>query len=53
MLLRIVAPHFVAGFDTEKGYIAPIIRYMKTWSIRRIAVYCQEKGWNLTDISSY
>jgi len=46
MLLRIVAPHFVAG--VELGHrAAPIIGYMRTWTLRRIQSYCAMKGWRV------
>ena len=61
-LIRITAPHFVAGIITDAalGYndsypdepvlihkTAPILKYMKTWSINRIARYCRLKGWDV------
>jgi hypothetical protein len=39
------APHFSAGYDLETGRIAPIIKYMKDWSIEEIQEYCAKKGW--------
>jgi hypothetical protein len=47
MLIRISAPHFVAGYDMTTGNIAPIIKYMKGWSYDRILNYCNSKGWEL------
>lgn len=44
-MIRISAPHFVAGVDPSTGQAAPIIAYMRTWSIPRIVRYCQQKGW--------
>jgi hypothetical protein len=44
--LRIVAPHFVAGI-TRGGPVAPIIRYMRGWTYRRIKAYCDERGWSV------
>jgi hypothetical protein len=46
MMLRIVAPHFVAGI-VRGGLCAPIIRYMRGWTYRQIAEYCQRKGWQV------
>jgi hypothetical protein len=45
MLIRITAPHFCAGIDTERKLVAPIIRYMRDWSLTRIESYCRKKGW--------
>ena len=47
MLLRIEAPHFVAG--VEPGVCAaPIIKYMRDWSVEKIAQYCALKSWTVT-----
>jgi len=46
MMLRILAPHFVAGI-VRGGQVAPIIRYMKGWTYRRILDYCARKGWSV------
>lgn len=43
-MLRIVAPHFVAGI-VRGGQCAPIIKYMKGWTLDRIEEYCRRKGW--------
>jgi hypothetical protein len=47
MLIRITAPHFVAGYDMDAGNIAPIIKYMKNWDYNKILNYCKSKGWYL------
>ena len=44
MMLRISAPHFVAGI-VRGGAVAPIIAYMKGWSLYKIESYCGGKGW--------
>lgn len=46
-LIRIVAPHFVAGLeaDTMVRRTAPIISYMTGWTGRQVADYCKQKGW--------
>ena len=63
-LVRIVAPHFVAGivldgaigqydYDSDKVLIhrcAPILRYMKGWTTHRIERYCRKKGWELSKV---
>lgn len=46
MLLRIVAPHFVAGI-VRGGDVAPIIAYMKGWTLRQIRAYCAKRGWSV------
>lgn len=49
MLLRIVSHWFVAGVVV--GYrAAPIIKYMGTWSRRRIEAYCQQRGWECEEV---
>lgn len=52
MLIIITSPYFVAGYDTDTGNIAPIIRYMKGWSIERIKSYCLFKHWTIQIIES-
>lgn len=47
-LLRIVAPHFVAGVEAQGSRIvraAPIVHYMVGWSRTRFVGYAEEKGW--------
>jgi hypothetical protein len=47
-LIRIVAPHFVAGavaVDGKVTFFAPIISYMRGWGIDRVKNYCTKKGW--------
>lgn len=47
-LIRIVAPHFVAGVIARGGVIveaAPIVRYMLGWDGRRFAAYCRRQQW--------
>lgn len=48
-MLRIVAPHFVAGI-VRGGQCAPIIRYMKGWTLRQIKDYCAKKGWVIEEL---
>lgn len=46
MLIRIEAPHFVAGIDLWPiRKAAPIIKYMETWEKDKIINYCKKKGW--------
>lgn len=46
-LIRVVAPHFVAGFETD-GEIrraAPIIAYMIGWPDSKARAYIARKKW--------
>ena len=45
-LLRIVAPHFVAGIEIN-GRCAPILRYMTGWTEKKIREYCKKKSWQV------
>lgn len=49
-ILRIVAPHFVAGIEPG-GRCAPILAYMRTWSLSRIRMYCARRGWTVEAVS--
>lgn len=47
-LVRIEAPHFVAGLTAANGRVirvAPILAYMIGWEGRQVAWYCSRKGW--------
>jgi hypothetical protein len=46
MMLRISAPHFVAGI-VRGGRCAPIINYMKGWTLSQIKEYCHSKKWQV------
>ena len=48
VLLAIDAPYFYAGYDMDNGNIAPIIKYMKGWSLYNIVNYCERKGWAIS-----
>ena len=53
-LIAINAPHFYAGLVARRGRVveaADIIRYMKGWSGRQVADYCQAKGWTWERVS--
>lgn len=43
-MLRIIAPHFVAGIE-PMGRYAPILAYMCKWHEARIINYCAEMRW--------
>jgi hypothetical protein len=48
VLMRVIAPHFVAGVVVRGAAIveaAPIVRYMIGWNGRRFARYCGERRW--------
>lgn len=45
-LIRISAPHFVAGIELG-GRSADIIKYMKNWPLYKIKKYCLSKGWKI------
>jgi len=48
LIIRIVAPHFVAGAIPHNGRIvnaAPILRFMLHWTGTQVADYCRKKGW--------
>jgi hypothetical protein len=49
-LIRIEAPHFVAGADLRDDVVicaAPIIGYMIGWNYWRLFSYCEEKRWRV------
>jgi len=51
-LVRIEAKHFCAGFvydprPGERRQVAPILWYMRDWSLDRIETYCRKKGWKM------
>jgi hypothetical protein len=47
MMARITAPHFCAGIDITTRRVAPIIHYMRRWSVDEIQRYCERRGWVL------
>ena len=55
ILIRITAPHFCAGMlissKVTRRY-APILHYMKDWSVEEIKKYCTKKNWKC-EISRY
>ncbi len=55
MTYRITAPHFCAGLTLGHGRIeetAPILAYMRGWSIERVRDYCDRKGWTVEALES-
>lgn len=55
-LFRIVAPFFVAGVEIDSdGYVrrwAPIIKYMRTWSLERVIEYSHKRGWQIKEVEA-
>ena len=48
VLIRIEAPHFVAGIEARGGRVvraAPILAYMLGWDGARVAQYAKRRGW--------
>lgn len=52
-LVRVVAPHFVAGFETDGAIrrTAPILKVMRGWSDERARKYMKRKGWVASVVS--
>lgn len=56
MLLRISAPHFVAGVGVTDGKVdmtAPIVGYMHGWIVERVYTYCLKKGWTCEQVREW
>ena len=54
-LIRVVAPHFVAGVETKNGKCvktAPILRWTRGMTEREMFAAFKQKGWTATIISS-
>lgn len=52
-LVRVVAPHFVAGMTIRDGQAdrcAPILHYMRGWTLSEISAYCAKKKWRCSII---
>lgn len=47
MMIRIVAPHFVAGvvLADQVERAAPIVKYMIGWNAGKVRNYARSKGW--------
>lgn len=45
-MVRITAPHFCAGV-VRGGQVAPIISYMKGWTLQQIQDYCRRRSWKV------
>lgn len=48
MLIRVVAPHFVAGFETNDVVqrAAPILKYLIGKTDNDARTYIENKGWH-------
>lgn len=44
VMVRILAPHFVAAI-VRGGECAPILSYMRGWTLPRILAYVRSKRW--------
>lgn len=54
MLIRVVAPHFVAGLIIENDICteaAPILQWAKGWTRDRLRDYFSKKGWKASVIN--
>lgn len=54
-LARITAPHFCAGATLDNGVVthcAPILAYMRGWSVQRVEDYCRTKRWRIEALGS-
>ena len=56
-LLRVVAPHFVAGalVNDQTGVVveaAPILRYTIGWTGRNLRAYACRKGWSASYVET-
>jgi hypothetical protein len=49
--VRIEAPHFTAGVIVGIA-AAPIVGYMRTWTIGKIVRYCTRKGWRVMEVGA-
>jgi len=46
--LQISSDRFIAGVEFERDKVvraAPIVKYMRGWSRKRVLDYCDKKGW--------
>lgn len=53
-LVRVVAPHFVAGLVVDDDHVilaAPILRYMVGWPADKVRAKLAEMGWQASKVS--
>jgi hypothetical protein len=55
MLVRIVAPDFVAAFETDGTVLraAPIIAYMLGWPNAKVREHVKAKGWSASIVPGW
>jgi hypothetical protein len=55
-LLSIESKHFVAGLEFDQSdrvvRTAPILAYMKNWTIRRVLDYARMRKWTVSNASN-
>lgn len=55
-IVSIESPYFCAGvvlFNKKAVYTAPILHYMKGWTLQYILKYCKKKGWRWEKVEAY
>lgn len=53
-LLSIESKHFTAGVELDNDRVvrtAPILAYMKNWTLERVLRYVRIRKWKATDVS--
>lgn len=52
-LIRVVAPHFVAGFETDGivRRVAPILKYLVGKTDDEARAYIASKGWKASQVA--
>jgi hypothetical protein len=53
-LLQITSNYFCAGVVVQDGAVtraAPILKYMRGWTIKRVRTYCKIKDWDCQPVS--
>lgn len=53
-MLCVTAPHFTAAviLDDEQvvALVAPILHYMRGWTLARVLDYAHQRGWSCTPV---
>lgn len=55
-LVRVVAPHFVAGLDLKDDIVvaaAPILKWAVGWDRARLSAYFKRKRWQASIIKEF
>lgn len=54
-LYQITSPYFCAGIDFKGSLLvkeaAPIIKYMKGWTLQNVKEYCKKKRFKITSVA--